>query len=386
MKWGYHVNNQLKAYRHDLHQIPELGFDLFKTSAYIKEKLISFGYEPVQMAKTGWVVFREGKVKDALLFRTDMDALPVEEKTGIRYPSKHTGKMHACGHDGHMSMMLGFAKYVMEQPQFYHTIVMIFQPAEEGPGGAKVMIEEGLFDMFEIKHVFGIHLYPELDEGLYGLVDGPMMARNGEFDLSIEGKSAHAAQPHAGKDAIQAAGHLISSYHEIISRSIDPFDQAVVTIGTIHGGEARNIIAQTVKMSGTIRAFHDDVYEHIKSCMHKIDQGLSLAYDVIIKNNIMDYYPAVNNDHQLFLQLTKTLDPSSYRLIKPMTFAEDFAFYQQKVPGMFVMLGTRREDLGYIHPLHSCYFNFDERVLMKGVHLYQTILTMFESSKTIEFR
>ncbi len=271
----------------------------------------------------------------------------------------------------------------MEQPQFHHTIVMIFQPAEEGPGGAKVMIEEGLFDMFDIKHVFGIHLYPELDEGLYGLVDGPMMARNGEFDLTISGKSAHAAQPHMGVDAIQAAGHLITSYHEIVSRSIDPFDQAVITIGTIHGGEARNIIAQTVRMSGTIRAFRDEVYEQIKFRMRKIDQGLSLAFDVKIDNNIMDYYPAVNNDHQLFLKLSQTLNASSYRLIKPMTFAEDFAFYQQKVPGMFVMLGTRREDLGYIHPLHSCYFNFDERVLIKGVQLYQTILAMFESSKTV---
>lgn len=378
MKWGHHVNNDLKNYRQDLHQIPELGFDLFKTSEYIKEKLISFGYHPIKMAKTGWVIVREGKIKEALLFRTDMDALPVNEQTGVTFESKHQGKMHACGHDGHMSMMLGFAKYVMEQPKPKHTIVMIFQPAEEGPGGAKVMIEEGLFDMFSIKHVFGIHLYPELEEGLYGLIDGPMMARNGEFNLSISGQSAHAAQPHKAKDAIQVAGHLISSYHEIVSRHIDPLDQAVVTIGTIHGGEARNIIAQSVTMTGTIRAFHDSVYEKIKEHMHRIDQGLSIAFDVAIHNDIMDYYPAVNNDHQLYVKLVNALEPISYRLIKPMTFAEDFAFYQQKVPGMFVMLGTKREDLGYVHPLHSCYFNFDERVLIKGVELYQKILSMFE--------
>jgi len=371
------VNHSLKRFRQDLHQIPELGFDLFKTSAYIKEQLISFGYTSIQMAKTGWVVFRQGKLKEALLFRTDMDALPVKEQTNVAFISNHEGKMHACGHDGHMSMMLGFAKYVMEQPKPKYTIVMIFQPAEEGPGGAKVMIEEGLFDMFDIKYAFGIHLYPELEEGLYGLVDGPMMARNGEFNLVIQGKSAHAAQPHMGKDAIQVAGHLITQYHQVVSRVIDPLDQAVLTLGTIEGGEARNIIAQTVKISGTIRAFNDDVYQKIKTQMNMIDQGLSLSYGVTIKNEILDYYPAVHNDHGLYLRLLEQLHPSSYRLIKPMTFAEDFSFYQQKVPGMFVMLGTRREDLGYIHPLHSCYFNFDERVLIKGVELYQSILQMF---------
>lgn len=370
------MNNLLKTYRQALHQIPELGFDLFKTSAYIKARLIEFGYDPIPMAKTGWVVLRKGKSREAILFRTDMDALPVSEKTGVSFCSTHEGSMHACGHDGHMSMMLGFAKYVSEIPEPSKSIVMIFQPAEEGPGGAKVMIDEGLFDMFNIKYAFGIHLYPELEEGLYGLVDGPMMARNGEFNLTIKGQSAHGAQPHMGIDAIQVAGMLINSYHQIISRTMDPLNHAVITIGTIDGGEARNIIAQEVTMSGTIRAFSDDVYEKIKTHMRRIDSGLSQTYQVMINNDILDYYPPVINDHQLFDQLVHALNPSSYRLIKPMMFAEDFAFYQQKVPGMFVMLGTRREDLGYTHPLHSCYFNFDEKVLIKGVELYQILLKM----------
>ena len=157
------MTDQLTTYRRELHQIPELGFDLYLTSEYIKHELIRMGYQPKQMAKTGWVIHKEGLSKEAILFRTDMDALPVKEETGIDFISKHPNKMHACGHDGHMAMMLGFASYVSKQKNLKKTVVMIFQPAEEGPGGAKVMIEEGLFELYDIKAVYGIHLYPGLN-------------------------------------------------------------------------------------------------------------------------------------------------------------------------------------------------------------------------------
>ena len=363
-------------FRQDLHQIPELAFDLYKTHDYVVHTLKDMGYSPIIMAKTGVVVVKEGISKKALLFRTDMDALPVLEKTERSFQSKHVGKMHACGHDGHMAIMLSFAHYVSTLENLKKTIVMIFQPAEEGPGGAKVMIEEGLFKMFDIEASFGIHLYPHLEQGLYGLTKGPMLAQNGEFDFTILGKSAHGAKPDQGHDAILATSFLINAYQSIISRKLDPIESGVITVGTIKGGEARNIIASEVHISGTMRAFTEPIYHHLKHEITKINHSISSMFDVNIKGDIIDYYPPVINDHQLFEQLVDSLDPSAYQLLKPMTFSEDFAFYQKMVPGLFVMLGTKNEKKGFIHPLHSCYFDFDESVLIKGVELYQLLLTI----------
>ena len=370
--------DQLTKMRRDLHQIPELAFDLYKTHEYIIDILKKLNFELEVTAKTGIIAYREGLSKDAIAFRSDMDALPVEEMTGEAFSSKHKGKMHACGHDGHMTMLLGFAMYLSKISALNHSVVLIFQPAEEGPGGAKVIIEEGIFEKYHIKKIFGIHLYPHLDEGLYGLVNGPMMAQNSEFDIEIIGQSAHAAQPHAGIDAILATSQLLSQYHTIISRHVNPLKSGVLTVGTINGGEARNIIANHVKISGTIRSFHDETHQNIKNQMNNIHQGIKASYGVKIKSDIRDYYPVVDNDAILFDRLKNSLSNKSYRLIEPMMFAEDFAFYQKKVPGMFVMLGTKNENLGYIHPLHSCYFNFKEDVLIKGVELYKHILKTFD--------
>lgn len=368
------MTDRLKTYRRDLHQIPELGFGLDLTSRYIYDVLTDLGYHPISMAKTGWVISKAGKSQDAIMFRTDMDALPVDEKTGCDFQSKHPGKMHACGHDGHMAMMLGFAAYVSTLEHLEKTIVMIFQPAEEGPGGAKVMIQEGLFERFNIKACYGIHLYPGLDEGLYGLVDGPMMAQNGEFDGVVEGTSSHGALPHLGHDAILATAQLIQGYQSILSRRLNPLDRAVLTVGTLHGGEARNIVAKQVNFSGTMRAFDPVVYEQMKTWMKEIEQGIEISYRVKIHNEVKDYYPPVINDHDLFSNLKNALKEDQYKIIDPMPVSEDFAFYQQKVPGVFVMLGSKNEKKGYIHPLHSDQFQFDEHILTRGVELYQTIL------------
>jgi hippurate hydrolase len=370
------MNSKLKQYRIDLHQIPELQFDLFKTHEYVKGVLESFGYQTETVAKTGLIAVKKGLSKSAIAFRSDMDALPVTEQTNNPYPSRHLGNMHACGHDGHMAMLLGFAEVVSKIKTLNKTVVFIFQPAEEGPGGAKVIIEAGIFEQYNIEKIFGIHLYPGLTEGKFGLADGPMMAQNGEFNISIKGKSAHGAQPHLGFDAILAAGGLVSQYHTIISRYIDPLDPAVITIGTIHGGEARNIIAHEVKLTGTIRSFNQGIYSILKQKMRDIDSGIEHSYDVTITNDIIDYYPPVINDHALFEQLKNHLNQDAFEILRPMMFAEDFAFYQEKVPGLFVMLGTQNQAKGFIHPLHSCYFDFDESVLVKGVELYQLILEM----------
>jgi hippurate hydrolase len=371
------MTERLIKYRKDLHQIPEISFDLFKTSAYIKKELTDMGYEIHQAAITGWIAYKKGKKDTAIAFRSDMDALPVLEKSDYPFPSTHPGKMHACGHDGHMAMLLGFAYYLKNQTLINDSIVLIFQPAEEYPGGAKVIIEEGFLDKFNVKKIFGIHLYPNLKEGVYGLVKGPMMARNLEFNIKISGKSAHGASPHDGNDAMIAGAHLINQLHTIISRNVDPFEQGVITVGTIHGGEARNIIAQDVEITGTMRAFKDEVFYLMKKRVEDIIEGIKLSFQVEITSDLMELYPVVNNDKEIVEFVEKHLD-SDYEYIKPLMASEDFAFYQKKVPGMFTMLGTRNEEKGYIHPLHSCYFNFKDEVLIRGVELYITIAKAYQ--------
>ena len=368
---------RLKKYRKDLHQIPEISFDLFKTSAYIKKELLDMGYEIHQAAITGWIAYKKGKKETSIAFRSDMDALPVFEKSDYPYPSTHPGKMHACGHDGHMAMLLGFAHYLKDQTLINDSIVLIFQPAEEYPGGAKVIVEEGFLEKFKVQKIFGIHLYPNLKEGFYGLVKGPMMARNLEFNIEINGKSAHGASPHDGNDAIIASANLINQLHTIISRNVDPFEQGVITVGTVQGGEARNIIAQHVKITGTMRAFKDDVFYLMKKRIEEIISGIKLSFQVEIRSDLMELYPVVNNDAKIVEFIEKHLD-HDYEYIKPLMASEDFAFYQEKVPGMFTMLGTRNEEKGYIHPLHSCYFNFKDEVLIKGVELYIKIAKAYQ--------
>ena len=373
-----YLKETLKKHRRALHQIPEIAFDLPQTHAYVKKVLVSLGFEPMTIAQTGLIAIKKGVRKETIAFRSDMDALNVLEQTNVDFASKYQGKMHACGHDGHMAMLLGFAEHLSHQKSLQYNVMLIFQPAEEGPGGAKIIVDSGILEKHHVLRIFGIHLYPDLKEGIYGLVDGPMMAQNGEFDLSIKGVSAHGAQPHASKDAIIVAAQLITQYQHIVSRQVDPLQSAVVTIGTIEGGEARNIIAHSVHMKGTIRAFHQNTYDAIKESIRKINAGLEMTYGVNIDMDLRDYYPAVINDHQLFLEVQQQLKSNSYEMIKPMMFAEDFSFYQQVVPGLFVMLGTKNESLGYTHPLHSCYFNFLEDVLTKGVELYDTIARTYQ--------
>ncbi len=364
--------------RRDLHRIPEIAFDLTETSAYIQHQLTEMGYTPFSVAQTGWIAVKEGISSEAIAFRADMDALSVSEQTHVDFASSTPGRMHACGHDGHMSMLLGLAKH-LSMMDLKKTIVMIFQPAEEGPGGAKVILDSGLLDQYQITAIFAIHLHPGLEEGKFGLMEGPMMAANGEFNLKIQGKSAHGAQPHLGQDAILASAALIQAYHTIVSRNIDPLSPTVVTIGTINGGEARNIIPQTIKMCGTFRSFDPEIYNTIKNRMVQIDQGISITYGVSVTNDIRDYYPPVVNDFDLTKLAKALLGNEGTRPLKPMMFAEDFAFYQKRYKGLMVMLGTRNEELGFVHPLHSCYFNFREEVLLKGIEYYLMLLNALDA-------
>lgn len=363
----------LKEIRRRLHKVPEIGFQEVQTSKIIKEYLTKFGYECITVAKTGVIAIKKGKENSTIAFRSDMDALQIEEKTGVDFQSQNKGFMHACGHDAHMTILIGFAEYMSKLENLNKNIMFIFQPAEESPGGAKVIVEEGVLKTYNVESIFGLHVYPELDEGKIGLTSGAMMAQNAEINITINSKSSHGAMPHLGIDGIYVASQLIQSYQSVISRNIDPLESAVITLGKITGGDVRNIIANKVSIEGTVRAFNSKIFNQIRNRLVEINKGLEEMFKVDINFDFIEFYPAVINDEKLFNLVKNNLCDDEYEVIKPIMTAEDFSYYQKEIPGLFMMLGTRNLQKGYVHPLHSCYFNFDENVLEKGVYLYINI-------------
>lgn len=368
----------VQTHRQYLHQIPELGFCEFQTSAYLKEQLEKLGYEVYSTAKTGILAYRKGVSEECIAFRSDMDGLSITEETNVDFASTIEGQMHACGHDGHMSILLGFATYVSTLSSLKKSLLFIFQPAEEGPGGAEVIVKEGVLKKFNVKSIFGLHIYPEIEEGKFGLRPGAMTAQTGELDLMIEGVGGHGAMPHKSNDALIVAAQLINSYQSIISRNLNPIEAGVLTIGTINGGERRNIIAQKVELTGTIRAFSEDVYEMIKKRMNEINHGLELMFNVKVSTQLTDMYPSIMNDPSLFDLISQSKLGEHLIEIDPMMIAEDFSYYQKEVPGLFFMLGSRNEALGYTYPLHHAKFNFSERVMMDGIKLYDEVCQLLD--------
>ncbi len=368
------LTNYVRTIRRQLHQIPELGFDLPETSGFIRDELTRLGYAPIPAAGTGWIAVLPGESEDAVAFRADMDGLTVTEATEADFQSRHPGQMHACGHDGHMALLLGFARELQRLPRPKSTVVLIFQPAEEGPGGARIIVESGILEQLKVRAIYGIHLYPGLDQGTLGICRGPFMARNGEFDIEITGQSAHGGQPHQGRDALAAGAALVGAVQTIGSRYLDPLSPFVVNIGTFQSGEARNIVAGQATLKGTIRSFDRDTYGLIKAKLADMTRGIGLSYGVDVNLAIRDYYPEVNNDPTLTDELLDLTEDLPHRILKPVMLAEDFAFYQEAIPGVFLFLGTGNPALGFTAPLHSARFNFDEAVLLQGIELYRRIL------------
>lgn len=369
------VNKEMIKVRKYLHQIPEIGFKEFKTSSFIKSKLKEFGYEVEITAKTGIIAFIKGKTTgEAIAFRADMDGLMINEDSEIDFSSEHPGRMHACGHDGHMAVLLGLAMFLSRLNNINKDILLIFQPAEEGPGGANIIVNEGILDKYNVKYIFGLHIFPEIKEGKIGIASGPIMAQSGEFDIFINSKNSHGAMPHLGIDGIYISSLLIQSYQSIISRNIDPNETAVLTIGKISGGSARNIIAGKIKLEGTIRAFNLDIYNKIKSRIHEINKGIELMYHINIDTQIRDFYPPVINDKYLYNIVKKSLSSKEVIEMEPLMISEDFSYYQEKIAGFFFLLGSKNEIKGYDYPLHSSKFNFDEKILLTGLKTYIKIL------------
>ena len=361
--------------RRALHQIPETALEEFKTKEYLKSYLISIGLEPQEVVETGLFVYIEGKDKEnCIAFRSDIDALNIKEETGAEFESKHIGKMHACGHDGHMTTLLAFAKYLTTIQPLEKSVLLIFQPAEESPGRAKDIVETGLLKKYNVKAIYGMHLFPELPEGTVASKEGPFFAQAALMTTTITGKSGHGAMPHKTIDPLMAFTKIVDGYQTIVSRNLSPFDPGVVTIGKFCGGSAQNIIADTVKFWGTIRTFKEENTEFIIDRIKEIHRGIELSYRVKIDEKIDIVYPPVVNDKELYKKFVETMKDMNYVEHEALTISEDFAYYQKEIPGIFMLLGTRSEEKGFIHPLHSCHFNFDEKVLLKGVEAFARIL------------
>ena len=357
-------------HRKNLNKLAEQGFKEYKTSKYIRDYLDKLNIEYKTYLGTDVVGMIKGtNPSKNIAFRSDIDALVTEY--GIK---------HLCGHDGHMSILLGFLEYLKNnEDKLKDNIIFIFQPAEEGPGGAEKLVEKNVLKEFEVDEIYGLHLYPEIEQGQIGVRSGYFLAQNGEINIDIKGKSGHGAMPQNTIDAIIIACDFVNRLQSIISRNISPVESAVLTFGKIEGGSVRNIIADTVRVEGTIRVFNPNVYSTIKDRIVEIAKGFEIGYNCEINVEIIDGYLAVNNDKRLVKKFKESLHEDIVIELEPLMISEDFSFYQKEVPGLFFMLGSRNKEKKYTSGLHNINFNFDEEILLYGIETYVNLLNSFES-------
>lgn len=368
--------SKIKTFRRDLHQIPEISLKEYKTSEYLKNALKEMGYEPFSLLETDVLVFIDKGHEDTIAFRSDTDALEVTEETGVSFASTHKGYMHSCGHDGHMAMLLGFADYLKDNlDNLTKNILLIFQPAEEAVGGAKLLCDKGLLKDYNVKAVFGIHLFPDIKEGTLASKPNEFMARASEITIKIHGKTAHGAMPQFGIDSNLIMSKLLLDFQSIQTRNISPLEYSIITFGKLQGGTVRNVVSDYAVMEGTVRAFSNDTFDTIIARMKDICTGYEKAYNCTIDFYNTSGYLVVNNDPTLYKTFRNAVkDIPFFEFEKPLMIAEDFSFYQDEVPGIFFYVGTRNEELGYVHSLHNSKFNFDEKALNLGLKAYQLIL------------
>ncbi|KRD25197.1 amidohydrolase [Acidovorax sp. Root267] len=357
--------HEFQALRRDLHQHPELSFQEHRTSAIVAERLASWGYEVTTgIAGTGLVgTLRKGQGTKTLGIRADMDALPITEATGLPYASRNAGVMHACGHDGHTTVLLAAARFLAESGRFDGTLNLIFQPAEENGGGAQHMIGEGLFERFPCDAVFGLHNWPCVGAGHFGCVTGPAMASVDQITITVRGKGGHGAAPHETVDPVVASAHIITALQTVVSRNVDPLDMGVVTVGSIHGGNAPNVVPESVELKLTARAFKPEVravlQERIPAIARAQAESFGATADVLYRPG----YPAVLN-HEAETELARSVALDTFGAarvdagFRPRTASEDFAFMLLKRPGSYVFVGN-----GDGASLHSPYYDFNDAIL-----------------------
>ena len=362
----------------DIHENPELGFEENRTSKIVQDKLTEFGVDEVhsRIGVTGVVGVIEGRKKSlrSIGIRADMDALPIQEKTNLPYSSKVKGKMHACGHDAHTTMLLGAAKYLSETRNFDGKAILIFQPAEEGLGGATKMIGEGVLKKFPCDEIYGMHNWPNQKPNKVEICVGPAMAGAAFFDIQIVGKGSHAAAPQNSKDALLIASTLITQIQHIISRNIPPLETCVISVTQIHSGSAYNVIPETAEISGTIRYFSNEIFILAKTRLEKICNGLEISHDIKINIKIRKVFDVLVNDEGLskaYIDAASDIVGSENTNIEaaPSTGSEDFADFLKLVPGAYCKLGH-----GGNVALHSPEFYLDPKSLSIGSAILSRII------------
>jgi hippurate hydrolase len=370
---------EMTTWRRDIHAHPELGFEEARTSDFVASQLNSFGVEVHRgIGRTGIVgVLRAGSTKRSVGLRADMDCLPIEEANRFAHRSKHAGRMHACGHDGHTTMLLGAAKYLAATKNFDGTANFIFQPAEEGLGGAKAMIDDGLFARFPCEAIFGMHNRPGMPLGKFAVRAGAMMAGGAFFDIDIEGRGAHGARPEAGVDSVLVAAHVTAALQSIVARNVRPVDTAVLSVTQIHGGNAYNVIPQTVRLSGTVRAFSNEVMALIGRNLARVAEGVAAGFGAKASTDFRVIFPPTVNDAReadyaagICAEIVGT--ESVKRDPALIMASEDFAFMLNEVPGCYINIGNG--DGEGACEVHNPSYDFNDQALPYGASFFARLV------------
>lgn len=370
-----HSLQQITLHRRELHKIPEISRDLPKTKAYIKSVLETLDCQVFEVMESGLYAYFDRGQKTTTAYRADMDALPVTEVNTHDFVSTHPGKMHACGHDGHMAMTLTLAQYVDTQKNLPCNVLCIFQPAEETTGGAKEICDTGILEHYHVDRIFGIHMWPFMEAGKLASKPGPMMPRSSEITIEVFGKSSHATAPEKGIDALFIGCRYIQEVYETKARlqrpNPAPDERTIIQICKMESGTARNVISGYSTLLGTMRAFSEEDFAGLVNILETTADRLSEEYHCEIKADHSEGYPPIINNPRLYKEilpsLKETLDYTELEI--PAMISEDYSFYGLHVPSVFFFLGT-----GTGIALHSNNFDFDESVLLQGLELYKTLL------------
>jgi hippurate hydrolase len=376
-------HEMLIALRHDLHAHPELGFEEERTSEIVVQKLTEVGIAVDRgLGKTGVVgTLRVGDGPGRIALRADMDALAMPETVDRPYKSTQAGKMHACGHDGHTTMLLGAARHLARTRNFSGTVHFVFQPAEEGRGGARAMVEDGFFDRFPVDRVYGLHNMPGLDPNEMAVVAGPQLASSDSWEVIFTGTGTHGAKPHLGRDPITAAGQFLSSLHAIVAHVVDPLQPAVVSACAVEAGnfKALNVIPDTARVAGTARAYAAGVRDQLEAEIGTIAHGIALAFGVTAEYRFTRRIPPVVNDAETTARAISAagaaLGDSRVRTaFPPSTAGDDFAFFAQHAPGCYVWLGNGPAIDGALH--HNTGYDFNDDAILPGVAFWTRLVEM----------
>ena len=375
-------HDEMAAWRRDIHAHPETAFEEHRTADFVSARLDDFGIEVHRgLAGTGVVGVLKGR-KDggrSIGLRADLDALHIQELNDFAYKSRHPGKMHACGHDGHTAMLLGAAKYLSETRNFDGTVCFIFQPAEENEGGGRVMVEDGLFEQFPVEAVYGLHNQPGRPVGEIGLRAGPAMAAFNIFEITVTGKGSHAAMPYQGVDPVVVASQIVTALQTIVSRRVDPIDTAVLSVTQFHAGDTWNVIPNEAVLRGTIRAFKPEVADMIEAEIRRISDGIAAAHGAEAEVRYETRYPAlVNSEKESRFAATVAAEVVGAERVEadaePLMGSEDFAFMLQERPGCYIWLGNGDKGGPGGCAVHNPHYDFNDEAAIVGASYWATLV------------